>query len=1322
MSTPEQSNAVHQNDDLDQGPLAHHHTLGFSSSQAAPGNYAYKLVVQDEGTAVTTNPSVINFAGASVAVTTVGSVVTVTVSGSGSGGGTWYSGAGTPSSGTGANGDFYLNTNNGDVYQKVSGTWTYIGSVKASEQLHVYVKNNAGVAITKGQAVYVSGADGTNILVKLAQANAESTSSQTLGLAESNIAINGFGYIAVFGLLSNIDTSAGAAGDPVWLSGTTAGGLLFGIANKPVAPTHLVYIGTVTKANPSTGEIFIREQNGYELDELHDVSITSKTNGDLIQYESSSGLWKNKAQSTLTIAESQVTNLVSDLAGKSSTSHTHSEFIPAGGTAGQVLSKIDATNYNTQWTTPSAGGGGSNPLIDTWVYSNVTTIANPTAGYFRLNSLVGSSVTKLACSYQSSSGTNQSELLEKLKAGDSVFFTPSSTLTGSKWWRGTITSKTRNYVTPISQRAFISQVYNTNDGFTTVSSTLASTAFNAGDLIIVNVAMYSDIVPTINTPTCTGLTFTLLQTQTQPSTTTRVSTYYAYTSTALSARQITVSGTGGSVYIGIVGEAPIVTGADSASPFGSIATASSTGSTLSLTTSAITTADSNNSLLYGFFWEASGSSSTIGSTDMTLNSYLNLGLRGGYKSVPKKGTSSTLNINSTANATNTYSWLYSEFEVKAAQESYWTFDISNPTLGYSLPTALDVCSLMFITEAAPLIYTYDVPGGEYGAVPSTAIGNIDDYTISTQGTSVNSISFPWTISRKVLDTSSNPTWSKTVFPFQGFIPTLSYDQFAPPVGAGTHLLRHVDSNTPCSSPWYGLKDPVTVVSKELNSTTNIATITTKTAHGLNAGSYVRIAGVDSFFNGNFFIASVPSTTTFTYFKTGGAGMIYTQPATGTVYFDKIETQSLSSTIYRSIYSGDNNLYIAKGTASYTPYNEAFFFATGEVLTLPLDIDTYTMTYSSTTTAADPGTSSIRFNSTNASTITNIYIAERLTPNYTITTKALTSNIATLTTNTNHTYVVGDYVRVEGVDATFNGSYTVVGVTSNTFSYSKVNANVTSTAATGTVYKDALYNYLTSSNSNNIYTRASYVVVTQANDATKFVRLRLTPYSSYTQQSGGTWAILTCTFVQVGSGGLPTNAASCNVSFEFVGRILLGNGGNAYGYGVNVDGYGKFSLGGMQDQGNFESKGNTFWISNTSLTGNVATITTSEAHGFSVGDRVSIANATNTTYNGKYTIASVPTTTTFTYSLTNANIASASSIGTACNGAIATDIISCSKFGKAFYAYLLDPTNSVIYALPSNNKPRVINKLIGFDSLLGLQGFQYKSTSRTGVIYNITFNC
>ena len=68
---------------------------------------------------------------------------------------------------------------------------------------------------------------------------------------------------------------------------------------------------------------------------------------------------------------------------------------------------------------------------------------------------------------------------------------------------------------------------------------------------------------------------------------------------------------------------------------------------------------------------------------------------------------------------------------------------------------------------------------------------------------------------------------------------------------------------------------------------------------------------------------------------------------------------------------------------------------------------------------------------------------------TVSNKSLTSNVATLTTSTSHTYLVGDVVVVSGVDATFNGTYSITAVpTATTFSYAKINANVTSAAASG----------------------------------------------------------------------------------------------------------------------------------------------------------------------------------------------------------------------------------------------------------------------------------
>ena len=75
----------------------------------------------------------------------------------------------------------------------------------------------------------------------------------------------------------------------------------------------------------------------------------------------------------------------------------------------------------------------------------------------------------------------------------------------------------------------------------------------------------------------------------------------------------------------------------------------------------------------------------------------------------------------------------------------------------------------------------------------------------------------------------------------------------------------------------------------------------------------------------------------------------------------------------------------------------------------------------------------------------------ITPTVSVTNKALTSNVATLTTAVAHGLGVGQVVTVSGVDSVFNGTYTITVVGSTTtFSYAKTNADVTSAAATGTV--------------------------------------------------------------------------------------------------------------------------------------------------------------------------------------------------------------------------------------------------------------------------------
>ena len=159
----------------------------------------------------------------------------------------------------------------------------------------------AAVAVTAGQAVYVSSADGTNMIVSKASNSSEATSSKTLGLVAQNLAINGQGFVITEGLLAGLNTSTAQAGDPVWLG--TDGNLIYGLLNKPVAPAHLVFIGVVTRVQSNNGEIFVKVQNGFELHELHNVSALNPTDGDMIKYVASTGLWTKIAASTTNIAE-----------------------------------------------------------------------------------------------------------------------------------------------------------------------------------------------------------------------------------------------------------------------------------------------------------------------------------------------------------------------------------------------------------------------------------------------------------------------------------------------------------------------------------------------------------------------------------------------------------------------------------------------------------------------------------------------------------------------------------------------------------------------------------------------------------------------------------------------------------------------------------------------------------------------------------------------------------------------------------------------------------------------------------------------------------
>ena len=181
-------------------------------------------------------------------------------------------------------------TINGTTYNTAANGVVNLGNTDTATVVKAYVTNAEAVTITKGQVVYIFGAQGDRASVKLAKNTSDTFSSKTLGIVRADIAAGQAGWITTQGQVSGINLGAYTAGDILWLD-SVAGGFT---KTKPIAPYHSVFVGVVERANAGNGLIYVKPQNGVELDELHNVKITSPKSGDAITYTASSDIWENR--------------------------------------------------------------------------------------------------------------------------------------------------------------------------------------------------------------------------------------------------------------------------------------------------------------------------------------------------------------------------------------------------------------------------------------------------------------------------------------------------------------------------------------------------------------------------------------------------------------------------------------------------------------------------------------------------------------------------------------------------------------------------------------------------------------------------------------------------------------------------------------------------------------------------------------------------------------------------------------------------------------------------------------------------------------------
>ncbi|MFY7884651.1 MAG: hypothetical protein ACOVOV_07395, partial [Dolichospermum sp.] len=170
-----------------------------------------------------------------------------------------------------------------------------------ARNLIVIARNGGSSTLPAGTVVHITSAVGDNPIFTTASYDTEALSGNTFGLLRYSSLAGADVEVVVAGVVTGVDTDPAkgyTAGDIVYLSSS---GQFTRV--QPQAPNQIVTLGQVLRAQQNNGSIYVSINNGWELDELHNVQITSPQTGDIIQYESASyGLWKNKSLSAAGVA------------------------------------------------------------------------------------------------------------------------------------------------------------------------------------------------------------------------------------------------------------------------------------------------------------------------------------------------------------------------------------------------------------------------------------------------------------------------------------------------------------------------------------------------------------------------------------------------------------------------------------------------------------------------------------------------------------------------------------------------------------------------------------------------------------------------------------------------------------------------------------------------------------------------------------------------------------------------------------------------------------------------------------------------------------